>query len=137
MLAPNRPERRHQGRLRQASKAPVVVVAGAGISTSWAVSLGMAAGEAIVRGLELAVGKENRPSSCSRPPAAAGCRKAFCPLMQMPRTHRRRADAAEAKQPYIVVLTNPTNRRRHASYAMLGDVQIAEPGALIGFAGAA
>jgi acetyl-CoA carboxylase carboxyl transferase subunit beta len=42
----------------------------------------------------------------------------------------------EAKQPYIVVLTNPTTGGVTASYAMLGDVQIAEPGALIGFAGA-
>src|SRR5258708_17930315 len=42
----------------------------------------------------------------------------------------------ETKQPYIVVLTNPTTGGLTASYAMLGDVQIAEPGALIGFAGA-
>jgi acetyl-CoA carboxylase carboxyl transferase subunit beta len=42
----------------------------------------------------------------------------------------------ETKQPYIVVLTNPTTGGVTASYAMLGDVQIAEPGALIGFAGA-
>ena len=46
------------------------------------------------------------------------------------------SDLREAKQPYIVVLTNPTTGGVTASYAMLGDVQIAEPGALIGFAGA-
>ncbi len=57
-------------------------------------------------------------------------------LMQMPRTTVAIQMLREAKQPYIVVLTNPTTGGVTASYAMLGDVQIAEPGALIGFAGA-
>jgi acetyl-CoA carboxylase carboxyl transferase subunit beta len=57
-------------------------------------------------------------------------------LMQMPRTTVGVQMLREAKQPYIVVLTNPTTGGVTASYAMLGDVQIAEPGALIGFAGA-
>jgi acetyl-CoA carboxylase carboxyl transferase subunit beta len=57
-------------------------------------------------------------------------------LMQMPRTTVAVQMLREAKQPYIVVLTNPTTGGVTASYAMLGDVQIAEPGALIGFAGA-
>jgi len=57
-------------------------------------------------------------------------------LMQMPRTIVGIQMLREAKQPYIVVLTNPTTGGVTASYAMLGDVQIAEPGALIGFAGA-
>ena len=57
-------------------------------------------------------------------------------LMQMPRTTAAVQMLREAKQPYIVVLTNPTTGGVTASYAMLGDVQIAEPGALIGFAGA-
>jgi acetyl-CoA carboxylase carboxyl transferase subunit beta len=56
--------------------------------------------------------------------------------MQMPRTTVGIQMLREAKQPYIVVLTNPTTGGVTASYAMLGDVQIAEPGALIGFAGA-
>jgi acetyl-CoA carboxylase carboxyl transferase subunit beta len=56
--------------------------------------------------------------------------------MQMPRTTVGVQMLREAKQPYIVVLTNPTTGGVTASYAMLGDVQIAEPGALIGFAGA-
>ena len=58
-------------------------------------------------------------------------------LMQMPRTTVAVQMLREAKLPYIVVLTNPTTGGVTASYAMLGDVHIAEPGALIGFAGAA
>jgi acetyl-CoA carboxylase carboxyl transferase subunit beta len=57
-------------------------------------------------------------------------------LMQLPRTTVAVQMLREAGQPYIVVLTNPTTGGVTASYAMLGDVQIAEPGALIGFAGA-
>jgi acetyl-CoA carboxylase carboxyl transferase subunit beta len=56
-------------------------------------------------------------------------------LMQLPRTTVAVQVLDEAKQPYIVVLTNPTTGGVTASYAMLGDVQLAEPGALIGFAG--
>ena len=56
--------------------------------------------------------------------------------MQLPRTTVGVQMLREAKLPYIVVLTNPTTGGVTASYAMLGDVQIAEPGALIGFAGA-
>ena len=56
-------------------------------------------------------------------------------LMQMPRTTVAVQRLREAKLPYIVVLTNPTTGGVTASYAMLGDVHIAEPGALIGFAG--
>jgi acetyl-CoA carboxylase carboxyl transferase subunit beta len=56
-------------------------------------------------------------------------------LMQMPRTTVAIAELREAGVPYIVVLTDPTTGGVTASYAMLGDIQIAEPGALIGFAG--
>jgi acetyl-CoA carboxylase carboxyl transferase subunit beta len=55
--------------------------------------------------------------------------------MQMPRTTVALQELKEAGLPYIVVLTDPTTGGVTASYAMLGDVQIAEPGALIGFAG--
>ena len=55
--------------------------------------------------------------------------------MQLPRTTAAVQMLREAKKPYIVVLTNPTTGGVTASYAMLGDVHIAEPGALIGFAG--
>jgi acetyl-CoA carboxylase carboxyl transferase subunit beta len=56
-------------------------------------------------------------------------------LMQMPKTTVAIAELKEAGLPYIVVLTDPTTGGVTASYAMLGDVQLAEPGALIGFAG--
>jgi acetyl-CoA carboxylase carboxyl transferase subunit beta len=56
-------------------------------------------------------------------------------LMQMPRTTVALQRLREAKLPYIVVFTNPTTGGVTASYAMLGDIHIAEPGALIGFAG--
>ena len=56
-------------------------------------------------------------------------------LMQMPRTTVAIPELREARLPYIVVLTHPTTGGVTASYAMLGDVHLAEPGALIGFAG--
>jgi acetyl-CoA carboxylase carboxyl transferase subunit beta len=98
-------------------------------------SLGMAAGEAIVKGLELAVEKK---APCIVFAASGGARmqEGILSLMQLPRTTVAVQMLREAKLPYIVVLTNPTTGGVTASYAMLGDVQIAEPGALIGFAGA-
>ena len=98
-------------------------------------SLGMAAGEAIVRGLELAVEKKS-PFIVFAASGGARMQEGILSLMQMPRTTVGVQMLREAKQPYIVVLTNPTTGGVTASYAMLGDVQIAEPGALIGFAGA-
>src|SRR5262249_11156751 len=56
-------------------------------------------------------------------------------LMQLPRTTLAVQMLREARRPYIVVLTNPTTGGVTASYAMLGDIHLAEPGALIGFAG--
>jgi acetyl-CoA carboxylase carboxyl transferase subunit beta len=56
-------------------------------------------------------------------------------LMQMPKTTVALAELKDAGLPYIVILTDPTTGGVTASYAMLGDVQLAEPGALIGFAG--
>jgi acetyl-CoA carboxylase carboxyl transferase subunit beta len=61
--------------------------------------------------------------------------EAVLSLMQLPRTTVALSELKEAGLPYIVVLTDPTTGGVTASYAMLGDVQIAEPGALIGFAG--
>jgi acetyl-CoA carboxylase carboxyl transferase subunit beta len=98
-------------------------------------SLGMAAGEAIVRGLELALEKKS-PFIVFAASGGARMQEGILSLMQMPRTTVGVLLMREAKLPYIVVLTNPTTGGVTASYAMLGDVQIAEPGALIGFAGA-
>jgi acetyl-CoA carboxylase carboxyl transferase subunit beta len=98
-------------------------------------SLGMAAGEAIIKGLELAVEKK---APCIVFAASGGARmqEGILSLMQLPRTTVAVQMLREARLPYLVVLTNPTTGGVTASYAMLGDVHIAEPGALIGFAGA-
>src|SRR5271163_3739350 len=98
-------------------------------------SLGMAAGEAVVKGLETAVEK-GCPFVLFAASGGARMQEGILSLMQMPRTTIAVQRLREARQPYIVVLTNPTTGGVTASYAMLGDVQIAEPGALIGFAGA-
>ena len=98
-------------------------------------SLGMAAGEAMIRGLELAVEKKS-PFIVFAASGGARMQEGILSLMQLPRTTVAVQMLREARQPYIVVLTNPTTGGVTASYAMLGDVHIAEPGALIGFAGA-
>lgn len=97
-------------------------------------SLGMAAGEAVIKGLETAVEKD-APFILFVASGGARMQEGILSLMQMPRTTVAVQRLREAKRPYIVVLTNPTTGGVTASYAMLGDVQIAEPGALIGFAG--
>lgn len=98
-------------------------------------SLGMAAGAAIVRGLELAL-ERHTPFIMFAASGGARMQEGALSLMQMPRTTVATLRLREAGLPYIVVLTNPTTGGVTASYAMLGDVHIAEPGALIGFAGA-
>jgi acetyl-CoA carboxylase carboxyl transferase subunit beta len=98
-------------------------------------SLGMAAGEAVVKGLELAVEKQT-PFIMFAASGGARMQEGMLSLMQMPRTTVAVQMLREIKKPYIVVLTDPTTAGVSASYAMLGDVHIAEPGALIGFTGA-
>jgi acetyl-CoA carboxylase carboxyl transferase subunit beta len=97
-------------------------------------SLGMAAGEAIVKAAERALA-ERCPLVIF--PASGGARmqEGILSLMQLPRTTVAIDMLKEEGLPYIVVLTNPTTGGVTASYAMLGDVHIAEPGAEIGFAG--
>lgn len=97
-------------------------------------SLGMAAGEAIVKGLETAASR-GTPLVLFAASGGARMQEGILSLMQMPRTTVAVQMLREARKPYIVVLTNPTTGGVTASYAMLGDVHIAEPGALIGFAG--
>jgi len=97
-------------------------------------SLGMAAGEAIIRGLETAIEKK-APFILFAASGGARMQEGILALMQLPRTTVAVQRLREAHLPYIVVLTNPTTGGVTASYAMLGDVHIAEPGALIGFAG--
>jgi acetyl-CoA carboxylase carboxyl transferase subunit beta len=97
-------------------------------------SLGMAAGEAVVKGLETAAQRQ-MPFIMFAASGGARMQEGILSLMQLPRTTVGVQMLREAKKPYIVVLTNPTTGGVTASYAMLGDVHIAEPGALIGFAG--
>ena len=97
-------------------------------------SLGMAAAEAVIKGLETAVEK-SCPFVLFAASGGARMQEGILALMQMPRTTIAVQRLCEARKPYIVVLTNPTTGGVTASYAMLGDVHIAEPGALIGFAG--
>ena len=98
-------------------------------------SLGMAAGEAIIAGMLAAVARKT-PFILFTASGGARMQEGMFSLMQMPRTTVAVQKLRAAKLPYIVVLTNPTTGGVTASYAMLGDVQIAEPGAVIGFAGA-
>jgi len=98
-------------------------------------SLGMAAGEAIVTGMMEAV-KRKTPFIMFTASGGARMQEGMFSLMQMPRTTVAVQRLRDAKLPYIVVLTNPTTGGVTASYAMLGDIHIAEPGAVIGFAGA-
>jgi acetyl-CoA carboxylase carboxyl transferase subunit beta len=97
-------------------------------------SLGMAAGEAVIKGLETAVDK-GCPFIMFAASGGARMQEGILALMQLPRTTVAVQRLREANLPYVVVLTNPTTGGVTASYAMLGDVHIAEPGALIGFAG--
>ena len=97
-------------------------------------SLGMAAGEAVLKGMLHAVEKAT-PFIMFTASGGARMQEGILSLMQMPRTTIAVQRLREACLPYIVVLTNPTTGGVTASYAMLGDVHIAEPGALIGLSG--
>jgi acetyl-CoA carboxylase carboxyl transferase subunit beta len=97
-------------------------------------SLGMAAGDAIITAMRHAVSRRC-PFVMFVASGGARMQEGILSLMQLPRTTIAVQELREAKLPYIVVLTNPTTGGVTASYAMLGDVHIAEPNALIGFAG--
>lgn len=98
-------------------------------------SLGMAAGEAIIKAFETAI-QLRRPLVLFSASGGARMQEGILSLMQLARTTVAVDRLKEAGLPYVVVLTNPTTGGVTASYAMLGDVHIAEPGAVIGFAGA-
>ena len=97
-------------------------------------SMGMAVGAAFVAGARAAIA-DRCPYIIVTAAGGARMQEGILSLMQMPKTTVAIAELKEAGLPYIVVLTDPTTGGVTASYAMLGDVQIAEPGALIGFAG--
>jgi acetyl-CoA carboxylase carboxyl transferase subunit beta len=97
-------------------------------------SLGMAAGEAFIAAAEAAI---RRKAAMVVVTSSGGARmqEGILSLMQMPRTTLAIQSLHDAGLPYIVVLADPTTGGVTASYAMLGDIHIAEPGALVGFAG--
>ena len=97
-------------------------------------SMGSAVGNAIIQSAELAI---NKKAPLVIFPSSGGARmqEGILSLMQLPRTIIATQMIKEAELPFIVVLTNPTTGGVTASFAMLGDIHIAEPGAIIGFAG--
>lgn len=97
-------------------------------------SLGMAAGQGIITGLETAADAKT-PFVLFVASGGARMQEGIMSLMQLPRTTVAVLRLREAGLPFFVVLTNPTTGGVTASYAMLGDIHIAEPGALICFAG--
>jgi acetyl-CoA carboxylase carboxyl transferase subunit beta len=97
-------------------------------------SMGIAVGAAFLAGVKAAIA-DNTPYILFTAAGGARMQEGILSLMQMPRTTVALSELREAGLPYIVVLTDPTTGGVTASYAMLGDVQLAEPGALIGFAG--
>src|ERR1700704_7096138 len=97
-------------------------------------SMGAVVGEKVTRGIELALSTRQPfiAVSCS---GGARMMEGTISLMQLAKVSAALAKLDEAKLPYISILTDPTTGGVTASYAMLGDINIAEPGALIGFAG--
>jgi len=98
-------------------------------------SMGIAVGAAFVTGARAAI-EARCPFVMVTAAGGARMQEGILSLMQMPATTVAIQELKEARLPYIVVLTDPTTGGVTASYAMLGDVHIAEPNALIGFAGA-
>ncbi len=97
-------------------------------------SMGAVVGEKIARGIDFAI-KNEMPFIMISKSGGARMMEAAYSLMQLAKTSAKLAQLAEAKLPYISLCTDPTTGGTTASYAMLGDINIAEPGALIGFAG--
>jgi acetyl-CoA carboxylase carboxyl transferase subunit beta len=97
-------------------------------------SMGLGVGAAFVAAARAAI-EDRCPYIIFTAAGGARMQEGILSLMQMPKTTVAIAELKQAGLPYIVVLTDPTTGGVTASYAMLGDVQIAEPGALIGFAG--
>jgi acetyl-CoA carboxylase carboxyl transferase subunit beta len=145
-----RDQKRYPDRLKAAQKATgerdamlvvegeigrTPVVAAAQDFAFMAGSMSMYVGNAILAGVQRAI-ELKRPFVLFSAAGGARMQEGILGLMQMPRTTVAVQMLKEAGLPYIVVLTHPTTGGVTASYAMLGDVQIAEPNALIGFAGA-
>ncbi len=97
-------------------------------------SMGSVVGEKIARAIDVSI-KKKVPFLMISKSGGARMMEAALSLMQLAKTSAKLAQLAEAKIPYISLCTDPTTGGTTASYAMLGDINISEPGALIGFAG--
>ncbi|NJM80318.1 MAG: acetyl-CoA carboxylase, carboxyltransferase subunit beta [Flavobacterium sp.] len=97
-------------------------------------SMGAVVGEKIARGIDYSI-KNKIPFVMISKSGGARMMEAAYSLMQLAKTSAKLAQLADAKVPYISLCTDPTTGGTTASYAMLGDINIGEPGALIGFAG--
>jgi acetyl-CoA carboxylase carboxyl transferase subunit beta len=144
-----RDERRYADRLKEARQktgAEDAILAGTGTLDGLPIvmavqdfafmggSLGMAAGEAVITAMRSAVQRKS-PFVLFISSGGARMQEGILSLMQLPRTTVAVQELRAAGLPYIAALTHPTTGGVTASYAMLGDIHIAEPGALIGFAG--
>ncbi len=144
-----RDERRYADRLKEARQktgADDAILAGTGTLDGLPIvmavqdfafmggSLGTAAGEAVITAMRTAVQRKS-PFVLFISSGGARMQEGILSLMQLPRTTVAVQELRAAKIPYIAVLTHPTTGGVTASYGMLGDIHIAEPGALIGFAG--
>lgn len=97
-------------------------------------SMGSVVGEKIARAIDYSI-KNGLPYVCVTKSGGARMMEAGLSLMQMAKTSARLSLLAKAGLPYVCILTDPTTGGVTASYAMLGDIHLAEPNALIGFAG--
>ncbi len=97
-------------------------------------SMGSVVGERFVRGVRYSI-EHQRPFICFTASGGARMQEALLSLLQMAKTSAALAELAEAKLPYISFMTDPTTGGVSASLALLGDFNLAEPKALIGFAG--
>jgi acetyl-CoA carboxylase carboxyl transferase subunit beta len=97
-------------------------------------SMGSVVGERFVRGVQVAI-EQKVPFICFTATGGARMQEGLLSLMQMAKTTAMVAKLAEARLPFVSVLTDPTMGGVSASFAFMGDVVIAEPKALIGFAG--
>ena len=121
--------------VQQGSIYAVPVIAAAFEFSFMGGSMGSVVGERFVRGVQLAV-EQKMPFICFTASGGARMQEGLLSLMQMAKTCAALTQLSEARLPFISVLTDPTMGGVSASFAFMGDVVVAEPNALIGFAGA-
>jgi len=121
--------------VQQGSIHAVPVIAAAFEFSFMGGSMGSVVGERFVRGVQLAI-EQKMPFICFASSGGARMQEGLLSLMQMAKTCAALTQLSEARLPFISVLTDPTMGGVSASFAFMGDVVVAEPNALIGFAGA-